>query len=195
MNFTYKPSSVAVSKASLQVIAGGSGVTAYLDNTQLFPVATDAPQTNLVANGTFNDGIADGWTTDDPANITANTAGHGSPTNQPNSVALTAGTSGNTHLFSPQVAVGPSHAYNLTSYLNLAAINSGEVGLYMDEYDVDGNWISGQYITGVHSVTAGNMGFAYTPSSAAVAKASLQVIVVGGSGINAYFDDVKWYQV
>lgn len=194
MNFTYKPSSVAVSKASLQVIVGGAGVMAYLDNTQLFPVGTDAPQTNLVANGTFNDGIADGWTTDDPAGITADTASHGSPTDQPNSVALVAGTAGNTHLFSPLVAVSADHHYGLTSFLNVAAINSGEVGLYMDEYDADGNWISGQYITGVHSVTAGNAGFTYIPSSATVAKASLQVIVVHDSGINAYFDDVKWYQ-
>lgn len=195
MNFTYKPSSVAVSQASLQVIAGGVNVSAYLDNSQMFPLSVSTgTSTNLVANGAFDSGIANGWTTDDPAGITADSGNHGGPANPQNSISLVAGTGGNTHLFSPHVPVSSAHSYNVSAYLNVAAITSGEVGFYVDEYDAGGNWISGKYVTGVSAAGAGNVGFTYTPQSANVATASLQVIVVGNSGIHAYFDDVKWYQ-
>ena len=193
MNFTYKPTSAAVSKAALQVIAGGSGITAYLDNSQMFPLSSTAG-TNLVANGTFDNGIADGWITDDATNIAADSGNHGSPANSQNSVALVAGAGGNTHLFSPHVAVSSANSYSVNTYLNITAITSGEVAFYVDEYDSGGNWISGKYITGVPMAGAGNVGFTYTPQSANVATASLQVIVEGGTGTHAYFDDVKWYQ-
>jgi len=195
MNFTYTPSSVAVSKASLQVIAGGSGLTAYLDNAQLFPLST-AVHTNLVANGTFDDGIADGWTTNAPDGITADTGSNGGPANPANSVAFTAGAT-NTHLFSPHVPVVFGINYAIANYAdvrNLTVADGNELGFYMDEYDASGNWISGQYITGVRSAANGDVGFSYTPSSADVATASLQVIVVGNSGLSGYFDDVRWYQ-
>jgi len=192
MNFTYTPTSVVVSKAALQVIVGGSGIAGYLDNSQIFPVTT-ATHTSIVANGTFDHGIADGWTTDDAVNITADANNNGSPANPVNSVALAANNH-NTHLFSPKVPVTSAHNYNVTAWLNLQTLSSGEVGLYVDEYDANGNWISGRYISGVHVTGAGSTGFVYTPQSGAVATASLQVIVVGNSGINAHFDDVKWYQ-
>jgi len=194
MNFTYKPSSAAVSGAALQVIASGSGITAYLDNSQMFPLTSAAP-TNLVANGTFDGGITGGWTTDSPATIRADAGSNGSPNNPVNSIALTAGGSaGNTHLFSPKVPVSSAHSYAVNAYLNVKALTSGEVGFYVDEYDANGNWISGKYMTGVRSVGIGTVGFTYTPSSSNVKAASLQVILVGNSGVTAYFDDVRWYQ-
>lgn len=198
MNFPYKPSSANVKYASLQVIVGGTGVTAYLDNSQLFPttepvVEPPAP-TNLVANGAFDDGLADGWTTDDPADMTTDNGSNGSPSNPVNSIKLVANTGGNTHLFSPKTTVDPTKQYSLTTYLNIKAISSGEVAFYVDEYDASGNWISGQYKTGVSALGAGDVSFTYTPSSSNVASASLQIIVVGNSGITAYVDDVRWYQ-
>lgn len=193
LNFTYKPSSTIVSKASLQVIVGGSGITAYLDNAQLFALNSATAPTNLVANGTFDDGIATGWATNAPATIKADNQNHGSPANPVNSVMFTA-TATNTHLFSPKVGVSSAHSYGISSYVNLLALTSNEVGMYVDEYDANGNWISGKYITGVRSVGAATVGFTYTPTSANVASASLQLIVVGNSGATGYFDDVKWYQ-
>ena len=195
LNFAYKPSSLSVAKASLQVIVAGTGITGYLDNSQLFPLTTTTvPQrTNLLTNGTFDAGISGVWSTDASSTITANTANNGSPSNPVNSVKLTAGAT-NGHLFSPAVAVNSTHSYTLSNYLNLTAITSGEVAFYVDEYDVNGNWISGQYKLGVHTVGAGDVNLAYNPSTANVAKASLQVIVVGNSGIAAYFDDSRWYQ-
>jgi hypothetical protein len=202
MNFTYKPSSPAVTSASLQVlVTANSGITAYLANSQMFPEtsATVAAPTNLVTNATFTAGISDGWTTDDPTHITANTAGNGSPASPTDSISLQSGTTtANGHLFSPEVAVSSAHSYTLSSWLNLVkdtnAASGGEVAYYIDEYNSAGQWISGQYKTGIHAIGANTIGFTYTPSSASVAKASLQVIVVGNSGIQAYLDNVTWYQ-
>lgn len=195
LNFTYKPTSNQVTKARLQVIiTGNSGITAYLDNSQWFALheAPTPPPTNLVANGTFDNGIADGWTTNNPTNITADAANNGSPANPVKSVKLVSTTS-NKHLFSPQVTIESGKTYSLTSYLDLRQISGGEIGFYIDEYDNNNNWISGQYKTGVSTVSAGDVSFQYTPTSASVKKAQLQIIVVGNSGITAYFDHVRWY--
>ena len=195
MNFGYKPTSLSVAKASLQVIVAGSGITAYLDNCQWYALTTSTPaptQPNLVANGTFDDGVADGWTTDAPATIVSDSTSKGSPQNPQNSVKVTA-SANNTHLFSPKVAVDSTKSYSLSAYVNLIQIATGEIGFYVDEYDASGNWISGQYITGYHTLGASTINFSYKPSSANVKYASLQIIVVGNSSIVAYIDNITWY--
>jgi peptidoglycan/xylan/chitin deacetylase (PgdA/CDA1 family) len=197
MSFGYTPSSANVKSASLQIIVGGLGINAYIDNVQWFPsgiTPTPPPAPiNLVANGSFDDGIASGWTTDDSAGITKDTTSNGSPNNPVNSAKLVARNT-NSHLFSPKVAVDSTKNYSLTSYLNLKTLTTGEVGFYVDEYDANGNWISGQWKVGKNVIAAGDVSFSYTPSSANVKSASLQIIIVGNSGITAYFDDLRWYQ-
>ncbi|PJE65097.1 hypothetical protein COU91_03460 [Candidatus Saccharibacteria bacterium CG10_big_fil_rev_8_21_14_0_10_47_8] len=101
-------------------------------------------------------------------------------------------TTKNAHLFSPKIAVTSGTAYTINSYLNIKQITSGVVGFYIDEYDANGNWISGQYKTDKNVVSADNISFQYLPSSANVKQASLQVIVVANSGLLAYIDDVQW---
>ncbi len=196
MNFAYTPSSPNVTQARLQIIVGGTGLTAYVANSQWFSVQTSLPTaTNLMPNSTFTAGIADGWTTDSPANITADGAGNGSPSNPVNSVKLVANTTAaNNHLFSPKIAVTSIKSYSISSWLNVKSLNSGVVAFYIDEYNASGQWISGQYKLDTHSLGAQTLGFNYTPSSSSVATASLQVIVVGNSGITAYLDNVDWYQ-
>ena len=193
LNFTYTPSSTNVATASLQVIVAGTGITAYVDNVELLALGAETPpptSTNLVANGTFDAGISSGWTTDSAATIAADAANHGSPANPVNSVRLAA-TTANKHLFSPQVAVTPG-SYKIAGYLNVAARTSGEVGFYIDEYNAAGQWISGQYKLGVAAAGVTNVDVTYSPSTTAVTKASLQVIVQANSGLQAYFDDVRW---
>lgn len=196
-NFTYKPTSQNVKKARLQVIASAnSNLTAYLDNSQWFALSAVAPPpapTNLVAGGTFDAGITGGWTTDSATNIIKDAASHGSPNNVVNSVSLKS-TTKNIHLFSPKVAVDAAKNYSLTSYLNVQQLTGGEVGFYIDEYDANGAWVSGRYITGIRGISAGDVNFQYKPSSTAVKTASLQVIVSANSGITGYYDDVRWYQ-
>jgi peptidoglycan/xylan/chitin deacetylase (PgdA/CDA1 family) len=195
-NFAYTPSSQAVAKADIQItVAPNSGITAYVDNAQWFPLtATATPPTDLLPNSTFDTGITDGWTTDDPADITADSGNNGSPSDPVNSVKLVSSTTTkNGHLFSPAVAVDPTKTYSMTDYLNIKSLNNGVVAFYIDEYDANGNWISGQYKTDTHTLGSQTVSFQYKPSSASVAKASLQVIVVGNSGTVAYLDDSNWY--
>ncbi|MFP5312357.1 MAG: polysaccharide deacetylase family protein, partial [Actinomycetes bacterium] len=195
MNFTYTPSSTGVASASLQVYVTGTGITAFIDNMQMVALGAEtstppSSPSNLVANGTFDGGIGSGWRTDSASTILADNANHGSPANPVNSVRMTA-TTANRHLFSPQVAVVPG-SYKIASYLNITARTSGEVGFYIDEYNAAGQWISGQWKLGVPTNGVTNVDVTYSPSSTAVAKASLQVIVPGNSGLQAYFDDVRW---
>jgi peptidoglycan/xylan/chitin deacetylase (PgdA/CDA1 family) len=193
MNFSYTPSSTSVASASLQVYVTGTGITAYLDNVQMLSLAagsTPPASVNLVANGAFDAGISSGWTTDSASTIQADGANRGSPANPVNSVKLTA-TTANRHLFSPQVAVTPG-TYKIASYLNITARTSGEMGFYIDEYNAAGQWISGQWKLGVSAAGVTNVDLTYSPSTSSVAKASLQVIVQGNSGLQAYFDDVRW---
>jgi hypothetical protein len=102
-------------------------------------------------------------------------------------------TTKNTHLFSPIIPVTNTKTYSLAAYLKLVKISSGEVGFYIDEYDANGNWISGQYKTGVSIASSGDVTFQYTPTSANVKGASLQVIVMANSNTQAYISDVRWF--
>lgn len=199
MNFAYKPSSNGVRYAALQVgMVANSGITGYLDGVQMFattdatPVVPPAP-TNLLPNASFDAGISAGWSTNSPTTIIADSGSHGSTANPVNSVSLSA-TTVDRHLFSPSVIVDPTKSYSITSYIHVTSLAAGEIGLYVDEYDANGNWISGQYKGGARAVSAGDVSFVYTPSSAVVAKASLQVIVTGNSNAQAYFDYPRWYQ-
>lgn len=195
LNFTYTPSSSSVAKASLQVIVAGTGITAYLDNVELLALGAETPPTpaaNLVANGTFDAGIGGGWSTDAATAIVADSTGKGAPANPAKSVKLQ-GTTANGHLFSPRVTVTPGN-YNISAYLNIQNRTAGEVGWYIDEYDANGNWISGQWKLASTALGVSNVDLTYSPSTTSVATASLQVYVTGNSGVLAYVDDVRWWR-
>jgi peptidoglycan/xylan/chitin deacetylase (PgdA/CDA1 family) len=192
MNYSYTPSSSSVAYASLQFIVFGSGVTGYIANPQVFPT-TSSTQTDLLPNGNFAAGIADGWTTDNSTNVFADANNNGAPDNLQHSVSLNSpSTSANAHLFSPQIAVTSAYTYNISNWVNIKKITSGSVGFYIDEYNSSGQWISGQYKASDTTVGPNYVGFTYKPSSSTVAKAALQVIVVGNAGIQAYYDDAQW---
>ena len=149
--------------------------------------------TNLLPNGSFNSGLSAGWTTDNASAVTKDAGSNGSYPDPTNSIKFVSNAS-NARLYSPKIAVSPSTTYVLKNFLNVQSVTSGAVEFYIDEYDASGNWISGQYKADTHTLGAQSVGFAYKPSSVNVKKASLQVIVVGNSGITAYFDDATWFQ-
>ncbi len=155
--------------------------------------------TNLLANGSFNNGIADGWSTDDPTNIVADSANHGSYPDPTKSVSIKANASANNHLFSPVVAVNPADTYIIKSFINITAMTSGQVGYWIDEYDAAGNPIaSGDYNTRLVIVSADALkvrsaNFTYKPTTTAVATARIQVVIGAGSGAKAYVDNFQWF--
>ena len=206
MNFSYTPSSANVKSAALQIYTtANSGITAYVDNVQWFaldgssPITTTPPTTtNVMPNSTFdNGGISDGWSTDNSTAFVADSSNHGDPdttADQANSIKLTApsGTA-NAHLFSPKISVASGTTYTIEPWTNLTTLNSGgELGLYVDEYNASGTWISGKYLTGVRVTGPTTTSVSYTPSSASVTQASLQIILVGGSGLTGYLDNAQW---
>jgi peptidoglycan/xylan/chitin deacetylase (PgdA/CDA1 family) len=144
---------------------------------------------NLMPNPTFNNGIADGWRTDAPAAIAADAGNNGSYPDTAKSVKLVSGATAG-HLFSPTVPVTPTTSYMFKAFLNVAAITTGEVGFYVDEYNSAGTWISGQFRKVENTRWVESMNFTYTPTSASVASASLQVAVTG-TGLTAYVDNVQ----
>lgn len=161
--------------------------------------------TNLLPNGDFAHGITDGWTTDDTANITADANNNGrypEPTHsislKSNPVANTGSRDGESHLFSPKVNVAFGKTYILKNYVNM--ISGGSVSFYVDEYDANGTWISGKdpntsrtFNADTNSINVADTSFSYTPTSAGVASASLQVIVRHATNIQAYLDGSQWF--
>lgn len=218
VTFNYTPSSTNVASASLQVILEPkTGTLAYLNDldwSQVTPITptptptttvtpTTTPSvtptptsTNLMTNGNFNSGISEGWTTDDATDITADSANNGGGSNPTYSAKFVASTTlaTNSHLFSPLVAVSSTHTYTISSYLNLKTITSGVFAYYVDEYNASGTWISGKYITGEAAPMTGMVTFTYTPSSASVVTASLQLILEPKTGTLAYLNDINWTQ-
>ncbi len=195
LNFPYTPSSQDVATTSLQVIVEGTGITAYLDNVELLALGNEVlppPPTNLMTNGTFDAGISEGWDTDSPEAFLADSADNGAPSNPENSVKVQA-TADSAHLRSPQVDVSQGD-YTLAAYLNITRRTAGEVGFYIDEYDAEGTWVSGQWKRASTELGASRIDLRYSPSSPTVAMASLQVYATGGSDIVAYLDDVGWWR-
>ena len=197
INFSYKPTNNNVFRARLQIILpANSAINGYLDNIEWFVseagvVVPPVQPVNLMTNGTFDNGISVGWSTDGSSVFIADGLNNGSPSNPINSVKFV-GAGVNKHLFSPKISVLSPQTYSISCYLNIIGNNSGAVGFYIDEYDADGNWISGQYKATVVQIGAGRVAINYTPSSSLVAKSSLQIIVSGDSSMSGYFDDVIW---
>lgn len=199
ISFAYKPSSGRVAGASLQIIIStASGKVVYVDSIKWLTVVAGStpppppPETveNILSDGSFMNGFS-GWSTDNSSAISLDTGGNGHGTETTNSVLLTNVSERNSQLFSEKVSVSFGSSYTISAYLNMVSF-SQDIGFYVDEYDVNGNWISGQYLATKRDGQSGNTLFNYSPISVNVASASLQVIMVAGSGTRAYIDDIQW---
>lgn len=185
MNFTYVPSSVKVKSASLQIYTtASSGIKGFLDKSEWYLISTDSQaQTNLMPNSSFDTGLG-GWRTDNAQQVTHNPSGF---------VAINkTGTSTESHLFSPSITVETGKSYYVENYVAISANTLSEIGFYIDEYDINGNWISGQYMASTSQLGARNVAFSYSPSSTQVKQSSLQIIFSGGTELRATIDNSKW---
>lgn len=159
--------------------------------------------TNKLTGGNFDNGIADGWSTDAPTEVVADNTNKGSVPTPGTSVSMTAGAT-NTHLFSPFATVNPANTYVIKSYVHLTnppLATGDEISFFVDEYNANGDWINGKYVQGItRSADANpsyvrNVNFAYVPSSAEVKQVRLQVIVTANSGIQAYVDNIQLFSI
>jgi len=95
------------------------------------------------------------------------------------------------HLFSPQALVSSTSSYDLSVFTDTTNLTSGELGFYIDEFDVDGNWISGKWIGQSPLGSESTLTFPYTPTSASVVSAALQSYILAGSEGDAYLDNFE----
>ena len=181
-------------------------IAAYVKSKNLQVVNIDtglvSSTTNLLTNPSFDTALSTNttdplvWSTDDAANIKQDTGNNGNFPSPTNSVSLT-GTTKNVHLFSPQVVVDPTQTYIVKGYLNSSAITVAaghEIGYYIEEFDANGApLLPLQYKKSETTVWIESMNFEYKPSSAAVKKARLQLVVTANSGVKAYVDNFQWF--
>ncbi len=152
------------------------------------------PGPQQMPNSTFNEGISNGWRTDNPSAIFVDTNNNGSFPDSNNSIKFVANGS-NAHLFSPLMPVKAGTIYVVKNFLKTEKIASNELFFYIDEYNSSGAWISGQYLKGVRSPFVDSINFTYSPTSENVQSASLQIGMAPNTGIVAYLDNVQWIPI
>ena len=78
-------------------------------------------------------------------------------------------------------------------YLDTSSISKGEIGFYIDEYDRDGNWVSGKWMGSAKNSPIREYYFVYTPSSSNVSQFVFQIYVGAMRRGEAYFDNFRIY--
>jgi peptidoglycan/xylan/chitin deacetylase (PgdA/CDA1 family) len=147
---------------------------------------------NLLPTDSLDNGINQGWWTDDPQNIRFDNQGKGVWPNPQSSIRLQS-RERETHLFSPHVAVTPGRTYGVKAFLATERIAPGkQIGFYVDEYNAQNQWISGRYLARSNEVYVEEVNFRYSPTSTRIKSARLQVIVEGNSNAVAYLAAPKW---
>lgn len=145
---------------------------------------------NLLSNGSFEE-LDSGWATHwiKVSNfISVDTSSNG---NDEENSAKFVPNSSSAFLFSENINIDPSKSYDWKHYLKADA-GTGEFGYYIDEYDDEGNWISGQW-KGLQAYSyTGYKTIEYTPSSNDVASVGLQYYAVPNSMFTVYIDSVSF---
>ena len=186
---SYRPTNSSVSYANLQYyMNANTSYEVYVDSVSF----TQSASSNLVTNGGFEyllSGWADGWTRDNTSLVNVSTSSQG---NEGSNSLHFAPTSGNTHAYGTRFPVG-SGTYTWSQYV-VSTTGTGEFGFYIDEFDANGNWISGQWKGGIWGASSGVQSFTYTRSSSNVAFASPQLYALGGTTFDVYVDSVTFGQ-
>ena len=159
------------------------------------PSASPIPTgNNLIANPSFESGLANGWTTDNVSLVTLDSNNHGSSPSAQESIAM-AGSSASSHLFYGMVPVDFNASYLFSAVVDGSGITSGELGFYMDEYDLAGNWISGQWFGSVANGVVTNFSRAYKASSNLVKQIRVQTYIHTGTVGTGYVDNYELYNL
>jgi peptidoglycan/xylan/chitin deacetylase (PgdA/CDA1 family) len=168
----------------------------YIKSTGIKTVTVEQglqkPGATVNSNGNFANGITD-WTTDS-AQVALDTNNNGAYSNVQNSVKL-AGSAAAGHLFSTLIDAVPGANYLFEAFYNTIGLTAGELGFYIDEYDANGNWISGQWLGMVANNAVGYFDKLYTTTSSLVSKLRLQTYLTANANGNAYVDNVDLHNL
>jgi peptidoglycan/xylan/chitin deacetylase (PgdA/CDA1 family) len=167
----------------------------YLDTRGVQTKTTEQvlARTNLLANGSFKNGFTDWTIRGAEGTVTIDENNMGSFPESLHSVKMI-GSDSNSFLFGPMMNVSAGSEYGIRFFANTVDLTSGELGYYIDEYDVYGNWISGKWLGMANNQFVLDESYRYTPSSERVATASLQVYLTGGSTGTAYVDSIEFFR-
>ncbi len=152
------------------------------------PTPTASSSANMVLNGSFEQ-VTNDFGTDwikNSSNFSIDTTSKGN--DGTNSLHLTPNTS-NAHVFSSKIAIDSATTYRWSQYMK-SQTAGGEFGFYIDEYDSNGNWISGQWKGMISGAINGTMQVSYTPTSSQVKSINLQYYVVANSTFDLFIDSV-----
>lgn len=151
--------------------------------------ATETTGENRVQNGSFEQGLIY-WTSDTPNKVKLNAVNAGSFPSPLYSITMKSETAKNVHLFSEKMTITPSQQYAVRTFFNTSFLTVGEVGVYIDEYDMNGNWISGQWLGKAKNNSVEVFGRLYQPTSENVSTMSVQVYLTPGSDKGVIVDNV-----
>lgn len=169
-------------------------ISDYLKNNNV-PVKTVsqvlAHADNLVPNSSFENDWQD-WTHNSAAQFQINNNNKGSYPAPDKSVEIT-GAAQAAHLLSQNVPVENGELYGIQAYLDSSFLTGGEVGFYIDEYNQQNEWISGQWLGAYNYQTVTQFNKQYAPGSAQVAMLNVQVYIAAGSQGHAFVDNVELF--
>jgi peptidoglycan/xylan/chitin deacetylase (PgdA/CDA1 family) len=147
---------------------------------------------SYILSGDFQNGFSGGWTNDNSNRVKADVSGKGAAPNAGSSISLGGGASA-VHLFSPRVSVPSGQMVSVSMYANTSGVTAGELGFYLDEFDANGNWVSGKWLGAADNGTAKEYQYSYVPTSGAVTKISLQTYFTFTPSGTAYVDNALIY--
>jgi len=184
-NYEYTTTTADLTTMADVIVASGIKVVTVRDAAQL-------PSNQILTDGGFVDGLGTWWS-DQPTYVTHNTVGNGRYPDYQTAVKFSPNSERNVHLFSAQESVDPTQEYLVRGYVNADNLTAGEFGFYMDEYDVNGTWISGQWLGLVQPDAVVEFRRFYQPTSASVATVNLQNYLTANSAGFVYLDQAKIY--
>jgi len=94
------------------------------------------------------------------------------------------------HLFTDLFNIDNTKSFVWSQYLKINSL-TGEFGFYIDEYNSNNDWISGQWKGMIAPTFVGTHSINYTPTSASVQKIRLQYYVTLGSVADIILDAVS----
>ncbi|NTV31335.1 polysaccharide deacetylase family protein [candidate division WWE3 bacterium] len=144
---------------------------------------------NLIMNGSFEQGLG-GWSTDASTLVSVNTNGKGSYPTPKASLLINANSSKSIHAFSEPVTVNNANEYIMRGFINGVSLQTGETGFYIDEYDGNNNWLSGQWMGAYRAGEAYYVSKTYKPASSSVKNARIQIYSLKGSKGKVYVDSI-----
>jgi len=216
----YTPTNSSVKKVKLYLyVAKGSKMTMYLDTVELRTVGTgttppasssskpassssskpasssSAPASpNLVPNGNFEavtGTFATGWNRTNTTVVTLDSANNGTAPTPTRSIKIT-GSATQNELMSPVIPLAATLAtYDISFFQRMVGFQTGGTALWVNEFDANGNWLSGQWLGGTYQAFTGMKTLPYTPTSAAVRSASIHLFTEEGSAMTLYLDEVS----